>query len=137
MACNFKRLHLPSESFRMATSTWSLRSIFFSHNRCYERDTRVYAVKGNEMLVVVNDEELVLLSAFAFSSPLVIQSAQYSGEFPCLLPIHYDAYNVSSTTTYGHGCEELKPHNCTPPPILLDPSKVKKHFLLVYIRIKI
>uniref|UniRef100_A0A915CCD1 Lipocalin/cytosolic fatty-acid binding domain-containing protein n=1 Tax=Parascaris univalens TaxID=6257 RepID=A0A915CCD1_PARUN len=107
-----------------------VKKIYESHSRCYERDIRLYAVKGNEMLVVVNDDELVLLSPFAFSSPLVIQSAQYSGEFPCLLPIHYDAYNMSSITTQGHGCEELKPHNCTPPPISLDPSKMNGVWVL-------
>ncbi|VDM42422.1 unnamed protein product [Toxocara canis] len=100
------------------------KKVYESDYGCHEREIRVYAVRSNDMLVVVNDNELVLLSAFALSSPLAIQSAQYSGEFPCLLPIQYGIRNgTSTTTTIKHRCEALTLLPCAPKPVQLQASK--------------
>ncbi|VDN55914.1 unnamed protein product [Dracunculus medinensis] len=62
--------------------------------KCTESDVAIKLSVDTEMLVIVNGSELVLLSPFGLASPLIIQTAQYSGEYPCLNPINYEQQNI-------------------------------------------
>lgn len=90
--------------------------------KCTESDVAIKLSVDTEMLVIVNGSELVLLSPFGQASPLIIQTAQYSGEYPCLNPINYEQQKSE--------CKLLQIQNCEPDKIVLEPRKVSKISLI-------
>lgn len=81
-----------------------------------EREIAAYGVESHEMLIVLNNDELVLLSPFAFTSNFYIQTAQHSDELPCLYPTNYPE---------NQPCDALHKPSCKPKPTSLQLSMVR------------
>lgn len=85
----------------------------------------VYAVDENNMMVVVENEELLLLSAFGMSSALMIHIAQAIDEYPCLYPIQYtETTHMKLTELRKSRCALLTRQACKTSPIYFHPWAV-------------